>query len=241
MASSKVFLVEPGGQPPREIEPSEPGAPAYMAWNVDGQQFAIGFYKDDQRRWWVEIWDAAACRRKWVIQDAGGTLEFSPNGMYLLYNAGISSGVVSVETGQTVASINRGQSYVLGHWGPDSERIMLSTTRSPLEIHDVRPEYLIASLAPFSFFDAAWSPDGKIIVASTDIGVLHAVTASDWNAYWTHLQLPQQQWATFSPGGKMLHQSDYALEHLRAVLELDNGHIESLPWDEFMKQHAPVR
>lgn len=240
-ASPKAFLLNPPNGTPMEIELAHPeGAPYGFAWARDGRQFAMCCSDPAQTKWWVEIWSSRPLKRLQVVEGHGGSLVFSPDGSKLLLNGSRVSMVINVSSGTIESTFQKeADSRWQGCWGPDNEHVALVSGAGRLEIHHVDPEYLMATWPVPALLHIAWSGDGHILLGSSYLGTIRAWAAPDWKPYWTYLQLAHGEWATFSPGGKLLHHSQNAESRLRAIVHRDDGSIETLAWSEFVNRYHP--
>jgi WD40 repeat protein len=210
------------------------------AWSPSGTLFALS--AGEEPRTWVEVWNADPPRRIVRIDDVFGRLQFSPDEKSLLCLGEPTARVIDIDRGRELSSFERGNSALqIGSWGPNSDEVVLGTDRGQLEIHHVWPAYPITSMSATSCLDVAWSPDGQVIAAGTELGAIRAWCAPDWEPYWSHVQLADGQWAAFSPGGKLLHASPQAAAQLVALIEQDDGAFVMLPWGEFVKRHDPAK
>jgi serine/threonine protein kinase/WD40 repeat protein len=241
MGGSYLGLVDAPGNLPLAIEPHVAGIPLKPCWAPDGQQFAVSFQDAGSPKWWIELWTSRPLRRQHVVENAGGHIEFSADGKQLLFHGGYTAGLISVATGTMEPLVSFGVLTVsVCSWAPDNRHVVLASEEGNLNIHRVQPEYVTHSLPLPALKSAAWSPDGQIILASNTLGIIRAWAAPEWKPYWTYLQLPEGEWATFSPGGKLLHHSPKAIENLCATVYKDDGTIETLPWEEFVQRYDPA-
>jgi WD40 repeat protein len=239
-AGSDLFLLDSVEHNLRRIGPDRSLNYVDLVWSGDARQFAAALNEDN--RYWVEVWDVDPPARRARVDDIVGRLQFSPDGKYVLCQSAPLAHVVDIEKNRVLSSIERGTACAaIGGWGPNSEEALVNTERGQLEIHHVWPTYLINSIPVHALWDVSWSPDGQVIVATNGANVIRAWSAPDFLPYWNHVQLADGQWATFSPGGKLLHASPRAAQQLAALIEQDDGVFETIPWAEFVKRHAPAQ
>jgi WD40 repeat protein len=227
----RLFLVDLKARTAAELDTSTAGTVHEGTWIGDGQAFSVCLYTST--RTWIEIWDTATLKRTATF-DTLGPFEVSPNGRYVMSH-GPRSDIVEARNGNPVMSVEHGHAvaFMDGAWGPDSDHVAIATNQDGIQIHHVKPGYLKATIpAPF-IFDLAWSPDGRLIVGGTINATLCAWAAPDWEPAWSHVYLAGDEWAVVSPGGKLIAASEQADQHLRYMVEHDDGQIETLTLPAF--------
>jgi len=198
----------------------------------------------------TEIWEPSRPSR--ISTLPGGThglgMRFSPDGHRLCLPGGTAAYFYRTDTGAQVAEFGKGHGGTPNaDWSPDGRHMVLCVdrgTRGELEVVSTANDFAYAedSLPLPLNMGAAWSPDGKLISGSSQNSLVRAWKSRDgeWRPAWTAVQLPGDDWATFSGGGKLLSSSDQARRHLVAVVERTNGTVETLPFHEFVARQTPL-
>jgi hypothetical protein len=129
-------------------------------------------------------------------------------------------------------------------WSPDGQFTALIGIRSRLgtvELVDPRSGYARQALPLHLGMDTAWNPRTGILVASAYGGLLRCWRADAKTSHprWTAVQLSPDEFATFSPGGDLLHASTNAARQFVVMTESDDGVIAHEPLDTFRARVSP--
>jgi hypothetical protein len=220
--------------------------PYVMAWNAQGTRFAVTWLNTPTGLLTTELWEPSHPSRIAVLPDgsSGSGMKFSPDGHRLC----LQGLLVRTDTGAKVADLGNWLRVVSGAgWSPDSRHMVLCSeqgTHGELELIKTTNDFVVAddSLPLLRNMGAAWSPEGKLISGSNQDSLVRTWRSRDgkWQSAWTSVQLPGDDWATFSAGGRLLSSSASANRHLVAVVERSDGVIETRPYLDFAAANLPL-
>lgn len=235
------------GGPLQEIPQDDEYGVGAVAWNQQGDRFAVARFHIASGASSVQIWEPSRPSLVSTHVTVSGRIAFSPDGKTLLSTYPNFQGV-AIRVGTEGAEPPHYPFAIGKHatpWSPEGSRfvglLQLETAQGRLGILNPR-----TGLGDFDWpwlngNNASWQPNGSRVAATRSDGVLGLwrVETENVTALWSALGLPDNQWASFSAGGHLLHSSEKADQFLRVILERDDGVIETIPLTEFGSRRSP--
>ncbi len=249
---TQLFVTHPPGRPqhavyltrgsgrPVEVDTGPHPIVFGLGLSADGTRFAVSTVTPNHDQTDIQIWESSKPSRVLTIPGVKArAIKFSPDNRWLVVDEGRILQFYETGRGALLGQFDKGSEFFLGcaihptepRWATNAQ--MLSVHR---EHRERGPEPALPILDPL---DITWSEAGRSIVAATGLGLVRAWNDAEGASRWTTVMLPNDQWATFSPGGQLLHHSPRATEHLVAVVERDDGSLQTLPYHEFITTHGP--
>lgn len=218
------------------------GATSMLHWSSfsgDGARLAVCVSTPDHSEWQVQIWEPTKPSKvKTLPKDIPGAVSLSPDARYLAA-ASIHGGLYDLQTGQALQRFDLGHGHrVSSNWHPTRPTVATTDVNdNVLQINATSG--LEPSLSILDPFGVSWTDDGSQLLAMSAAGMLRSFREGSTSSNWTTVLLPDEQWATFSPGGRLVKGSEDAKTHLRAIVERDDGTFETLDYADFLAKHGP--
>ncbi|MBX3450935.1 MAG: protein kinase [Planctomycetaceae bacterium] len=217
-------------------------------WNNAGDRFAIKWIGRSNGKVALELWEPSKPTRLISTMEGPRNVRFSPDDQQMLLDD--SPGFVLARAADLESryrfQVARNFSYPRHSqpWSPDGQATALIGLRGNADmVHLVDPlsGYAHQSLPLHSGTDTAWNPRTGLLIASSQGGLLRCwrAGAKESHPRWTAVQLSPEDFATFSPGGDLLHASTNAARQFVVMTETEDGVLAHEPLDAFRARVSP--
>jgi hypothetical protein len=237
------------GEPSFKSIPIPPKVrPFAYYWSTAGDRFAVvwqNFYSGGHS---LEIWEPSKPAKLVSREEQMHYARFSPDDQQMLFGNHADFALARTFDAEVRFRFQVFPIYNFPYhsqpWSPDGQFTALIGIRSRLgtvELVDPRSGYARQALPLHLGMDTAWNPRTGILVASAYGGLLRCWRADAKTSHprWTAVQLSPDEFATFSPGGDLLHASTNAARQFVVMTESDDGVIAHEPLDTFRARVSP--
>lgn len=217
-------------------------SPHACCWNTAGDRFAIVWQNFQSGGTSLEVWEPSKPAKLVSRAENMHYVRLSPDDQQMLFGHHADFALARAFDADVRF---RFQVYPVfqypNHsqpWSPDGQFTALIGYRGQLgtvELVDPRSGYARQALPLHLGMDTAWNPRTGILVASAYGGLLRCwrAAAKESQPRWTAVQLSPDEFATFSPGGDLLHASTNAARQFVVMTETDDGVLAQEPLDTF--------
>lgn len=213
-----------------------------IVWNNSGDRFVIRWIGRADQQILLELWEPSKPARLLSKTHDRAYVRFSPDdrqmlwGWYSDYALARTSDMDVRHNFQVFPSRNNLRNSQ--PWSPDGQATAIIGHRGTVDtVELVEPEsgYARLALALHVVSDTAWNLRTGLLVASSEGGLLRCWRADAKTAHprWTAVQLSLEEYATFSPGGDLLHASTNAARQFVVMTETDDGVLAHEPLNTF--------
>jgi hypothetical protein len=203
-----------------------------LVWNSSGDRFVVRWIGRVDQKILLELWEPSKPARLLSKTYHRAYVRFSPDdrqmlwGWYSDYALARTSDMDVRHKFQVLPS----RDYLRNSqpWSPDGQATAIIGHRGDVDtVELVEPEsgYARQALALHVVSDTAWNLRTGLLIASSEGGLLRCWRADAKTAHprWTAVQLSLEEFATFSPGGDLLHASTNAARQFVVMTESDDG------------------
>gem|GEM_PF-3407224 len=213
-----------------------------LVWNATGSRFAI-VWDNGAGQMTLELWDASRPQRLARARPEIATTQtsLSLDGQFLIAAHPRSITELRADTCEQLSMITRDGDEFLGTtYSPDGRYLAFGQQWRSVEIYESRPLVPRLDLSCYTPSRLDWSWNNALLAAGTDGAMLRVWDAQrEFLPMWTGMLLPDNEWATFSASGQLLHASPDAQQHLYVFLETEEGSLQTLPYRDFLNTHRP--
>lgn len=234
-----IWLTDPSGKTVQRLVAEPGGYYDGMAFREKGDRFALTWRSKDSSSQELQVWEPTKPSRVLTVRGFSGSgLAFSPDGRILALE-GRELVLIDLSSGDIIRRFDKGHGGRAGaSWHPTHARIATTTDGDHITEIDVKsgPARDLPILQPLG---VCWTSDGTQLLTTSQSGVMRSFRNQSTASNWTTVLLPEDQWATFSPGGRLLAGSADATRFLTAVIEREDGTFEMLDYADFVAKHGP--
>ncbi len=229
MSESRVRLLSPDGQIAREFGKVKNSAISAPSWSPDGESLVVG-------QAGLRIWHETGREGQIIHATANGPVAWSPNGNRIV-GAVPKSLLMWNSDGKPLASPSGVEgTYVFAlAWSRDSTRFASGGSRYQIWKDSGSLERTIASRSG-TVRALSWSPaKGRehMLLAAFQHSTISNFDADTGEHEWTAVCLADDQAATFSAGGQLIHTTTSAETQLVYVVETNDDRMLTLTPAEF--------
>lgn len=234
-----------------KIIPSPPDTRAYACfWNTAGDRFATVWQNYISGAHSLEIWEPSKLVKVLSIVDNIHYARFSPDDQKILFGHHADFILARAFDLDVRYRFQIFPSYGYPRhsepWSPDSQLTALIGHRSnfdTVDLVDPHSGYARQALPLQAGIDTAWNPRTGLLIASSQGGLLRCwrADAKESHPRWTAVQLSPEDFATFSPGGDLLHASSNAARQFVVMTETEDGILAHEPLDTFRARVLPPK